>query len=223
MSEILSDNPTTTKTTTNTAEATGPLGHEHQRLFYLHDLEDFKVHHDDADVRGWSVKLSDGTTIGKVENLVVDKGARKVRYVEVTGDTGFFSSYNKEDYYLDKDEDRVFNADHDDHFLVPIGMIRLDRSDNECYVEGMTGEQIGGVPRYRRGSTIRPSYEVQTLGHYNTNSGDSSYADGYNERRYRDFEDGSYRSLDDSFYTSGYFNEDRYYDRHQESQRSSGL
>lgn len=219
MSEILSDNPTTETPSVNRVE--GPIGHEHQRLFYLHDLPDFKVHHDDPDIRGWSVKLADGTTVGKVENLIVDKGDRKVRYVEVTGDRGFFADYQRDDYYLDRDADTVFGADDDSHFIVPIAMIRLDRSDNDCYIESVGRDVVGSVPRYRRGSSIRPSYEVSTLRHYST--GDHEYAAGFDERRYRDLEDGPYRSLDDHFYTSGYFNEGRFYDRHAESITSKGL
>lgn len=220
MSDIISENPKTTSTSSTRANA-GVLGLDHQRLFYLHDLTDYKVHHDDPDVRGWTVKLGNGTSIGKIENLVVDKAAQKVRYVEVTADTSFFSSYDRDDYYLDRDSDRVYGADHDSHFLVPIGMVRLDRSDNECYVEGIAGESMGSVPRYRRGTQLRPSYEVSTLGHYQGQGVDVGR--GYDEARYRDFEDGKYRSLDDQFYTSGYFNDDRYYDRHREAQTSASL
>lgn len=220
MSEIISENPRTTDSNNKKHDA-GSLGHEHQRLFYLHDLTDFKVHHNDPDVRNWPVKLSDGTKVGKVENLVVDKAARKVRYVEVTADSDFFKSYDRDDYYLDRDSDRVYGADHDSHFLVPIGMMRLDRSDNDCFVEGVAGEGIGSVPRYRRGTQLRPSYEVSTVRHYQGQGVD--VGQGYDEDRYRDFEDGNYRSLDDQFYTSGYFNDDKYYDRHREAQSSSGL
>ena len=220
MADIIADKSTANNNATRNTHD-GPLGHEHQRLFYLHDLTDFKVHHDDPDVRGWDVKLTTGEKIGEVENLVVDKEARKVRYIEVTADASFFSEYDRDDYYLDQDGDRVYGADHDSHFLVPIGMVTLDRSDDDVHIDGVTGEVIGAVPRYRRGSSLRPSYEVSTLGYYNRSGHD--HASGYDETRYRDFDDGAFRSLDDNFYTSGYFNDDRYYDRHDEAIRSKGL
>ena len=218
MADIIADNTTTNR---NTTDHDGPLGHEHQRLFYLHDLTDYKVHHDDTDIRGWNVKLTSGEKIGKVENLVVDKAAQKVRYIEVTADTTFFSTYNRDDYYLDRDSDRVYGADHDSHFLIPIGMISLDHSDSDVHVNGMAADKIGSVPRYRRGSTLRPSYEVSTLDHYNRHG--DEFAGEYDERRYRNYDEGSFRSLDDQFYTSGYFNDDRYYDRHSQAINSKGL
>ena len=195
-------------------------GYTHQRLYYLHDLEDYKVHHDDTDVRGWKVKLGTGEVVGTVENLVVDKAAQKVRYLEVTGDRGFFSSYQNDGYYLDKDSGRVYDADTDSHFLVPIAMASLDHSDHEVYLEGVQTGVVGGVPRYRRGSSLLPNYEVATLDYYTDN--DSVYASNYDRTRYRDL-DRSFRSLDDQFYTSGYFNDERYYDRHREAITSKGL
>ena len=212
MSSIVTDNPTTAERHSATGTA---IGHTHQRLFYLHDLDDWKVHHDDPDVRGWKVKLATGEVVGEVENLVVDKGARKVRYLEVTGDRGFFSNYR------DNGSGRVYDADHDEHFMVPVGMVRLDRSDNECYIEGASVDVLGGVPRYRRGASLLPSYELHTLNYYSDH--DNEYASSYDRERYRDWNDDTYRSLDDHFYTSGYFNDDRYYDRHREAITSKGL
>ena len=217
MSSIVSDNPTTTTTGTTTTAT----GHTHQRLFYLHDLPDFKVHHDDADVRGWKVKLSTGETVGTVENLIVDKGARKVRYLEVTGDRNFYKSYGDNGYYLDNDSGRVYDADHDEHFIVPIGVARLDHSDNEVYLEGVTTNVLGGIPRYRRGSQLSPRYEIETLNYLSDN--DNEYSSSYNRSMYKDFDSNQYRSLDDGFYTSGYFSDDRYYNRHEEAISSKGL
>ena len=214
MSSIVTDNPTAT-------DSNVALGHTHQRLFYLHDLEDFKVHHDDTDVRGWSVKLAGGQSVGTVENLIVDKGERLVRYLEVTGDRDFYADYRTDDYYLDKDAGRVFDADSDEHFIVPIGMARLDHDNKSVIIEGVQADVFGGVPRYRRGSELMPSYELRTLDYYSDNS--PEYASSYDRGMYRDFDDSKFRSLGDSFYTSGYFNSDRYYNRHNEAITSKGL
>jgi len=214
MASIVSDNPTLENN--NTA-----YGYEHKRLFYLHDLEDWKVHHDDTDVRGWDVKLGTNQKVGEIENLIVDKAAEMVRYLEVTGDSDFYNDYRDNGYYLDRDSDRVFDADHDEHFIVPIGMARLDHSNRCVIVEGVQAEVFGKVPRYRRGSELLPSYEVRTVDFYNDYTPD--HAKGYDRNRYSNFDDSKYRSLDDSFYKSGYFNSDRYYNRHEEAITSKGL
>ena len=218
MSSIVTDNPGNTQPGTTAA-----VGTDHQRLFYLHDLPDFKVHHDDTDVRGWKVKLTTGEVIGTVENLIVDKAARKVRYLEVTGDRSFFDGYDGDGYYLDNDSDRVFDAGHDEHVIVPIGMASLDHSDHEIYVEGMTPDTVYGMPRYRKGSELRPRYEIDTVNYLSDNDSGTSFGQGYNRASYSDFDEHSYKGLDDGFYGSGYFNKSRTYDRHQQAMRSSGL
>ena len=214
MSSIVTDNPTATAD--NTA-----LGYDHKRLFYLHDLEDWKVHHDDTDVRNWDVKLTTGLKVGTVDNLIVDTTAKKVRYLEVNTEREFYNNYREEGYYLDNNSGRTFDADHDEQFIVPIGMVSLDH-DNDCVIiESVQAEVIGKVPRYRRGSALMPSYEVRTVDFYS--DVDPTYASTYDRTRYRNFDDAKFKSLGDSFYTSGYFNSDRYYDRHTEAITSKGL
>jgi uncharacterized protein (TIGR02271 family) len=44
---------------------------------------DFDVAEDDIDIRGWRVVDADGTDLGKVDDLIVDTDARKVRYLEL--------------------------------------------------------------------------------------------------------------------------------------------
>jgi len=47
-------------------------------------LGDYRVSDEDPDPRGWSVVGRDGATIGRVEDLIVDTAAMKVRYLEIT-------------------------------------------------------------------------------------------------------------------------------------------
>jgi uncharacterized protein (TIGR02271 family) len=50
----------------------------------LSELDDFRVSDEDPDPRGWSVIGRDGTVIGRVEDLIVDRDAMKVRYLDIT-------------------------------------------------------------------------------------------------------------------------------------------
>ena len=129
----------------------------------------------------------------------------------------------KQAYYLDNDSDRVINGDSDSHFLAPVAMARLDHSDREVYLEGVNTNLIGGVPRYRRGSELTPHYELATVNYYADSDANSEYNTNYRRNRYDNFDSSKFRSLDDSFYTSGYFNDDRYYNRHREAITSKGL
>lgn len=51
-------------------------------LARLEQVEDLEVADNDHDVRGWSVIAAGGDKIGKVDELIVDPSAMKVRYLE---------------------------------------------------------------------------------------------------------------------------------------------
>lgn len=48
----------------------------------MSELGDYRVSDEDPDPRGWSVVGRDGATIGRVEDLIVDTAAMKVRYLD---------------------------------------------------------------------------------------------------------------------------------------------
>jgi hypothetical protein len=102
-------------------------------LTHLTDLKDFKVADGDPDIRGWSVKTSDGVKLGKVTDLLVDSVAMKVRYIEVA---------------LDK---RVIDLDEDRHVLVPIGAATLNDDDDVVMLSRTAGE-LTAMPEYKRGT-----------------------------------------------------------------------
>ncbi len=51
---------------------------KNKNLYYLHELSDYKVADNYADVRGWEVKDAGNRTIGQVEGLIVNKKAERV-------------------------------------------------------------------------------------------------------------------------------------------------
>ena len=108
----------------------------------LNDLDEFKVADGYPDIRGWDVRTSDGTAVGKVGDLIVDTTALRVRY-------------------LDVEVDRSAAPDATaagGHTLLPIGNVQLDEKDDHVLVDGYTLEQIGALPRYA-GQTITRDYE----------------------------------------------------------------
>ncbi len=218
MSSIVSENPTTN-------QSNEALGTSHRRLFYLHDLPDYKVHHDDPDVRGWTIKLDNGTVVGKVDNLIVDKGVEKVRYLEVATDNSFTTPYRDRTTYLDKEAGDSYNEDVDELVIVPVGMAKLDRGSNSIHVNGVTADYIGMAPRYRRGSTLRPRYEIQAMEYYDTKHPeyDKSADSPYMRDAYRDFDDNKFQGMHDKFYDHRMFDHDSYYNRHNEAITPKGL
>ena len=102
------------------------------RVVPLNELDGYKVASDDPDVRGWEVISSDGRRIGKVEQLLVDTAAMKVRYLDV-----------------DVDDDLVAG---DRHVLVPIGYARLDEDRSSVFVDNLASTQVADLPVYARGA-----------------------------------------------------------------------
>jgi uncharacterized protein (TIGR02271 family) len=100
------------------------------RIVPLDELSDFKVADDDPDVRGWDVLSADGRRIGEVENLLVDRTAMKVRYLDVEVD------------------DDLVQQDRERHVLIPIGYARLDRDDSRIMVDSLNSSDIGALPAY---------------------------------------------------------------------------
>ncbi|HYO16993.1 MAG TPA: PRC-barrel domain-containing protein [Thermoanaerobaculia bacterium] len=64
---------------TGTATAEAAEG----RLVPLSDLHNHRITSGDPDVRGWEVVGSDGRTLGRVHDLLVDTGSQRVRYLDV--------------------------------------------------------------------------------------------------------------------------------------------
>ena len=110
------------------------------QLAPLSELDGFKVAEGDPDVRGWDVLAADGTKVGEVEDLLVDTGQMKVRYLEV-----------------DLDDDRF--GEQDRHVLVPIGQARLDDDNDNVLVDGIPADAFGTLPAYTRGTFSR-DYET---------------------------------------------------------------
>ena len=70
--------------------------HEHlnlgEHLKPLSEMPDYKVESGDPDPRGWNVVTTDGQTVGRVEDLVIDTSAMKVRHLIVTPAAGAVAS-----------------------------------------------------------------------------------------------------------------------------------
>src|SRR3954463_9031988 len=100
-------------------------------LAHTKDLDNFELPKDQPDPRGWDVRSTDGTKIGKVEDLLFDTGERRVRYIEVA---------------MDKE---IAKSSARDYALVPIGQARLDDDRDDVIVE-FSGTDLTAAPAYDR-------------------------------------------------------------------------
>lgn len=119
------------------------------RVVPLDEMDDFKVADGEPDVRGWDVVGSDGRKIGEVDQLLIDRTAMKVRYLDV-----------------DMDDDLI-EVDEDRHVLIPIGYARLDRDDDNVLIDSMASKQLVALPAYRREALTR-EYETDLRSRFDT-------------------------------------------------------
>jgi uncharacterized protein (TIGR02271 family) len=101
------------------------------RVVPLSQAGDFEVAEGEPDIRGWEVRSSDGRTIGRVDELLVDTGALKVRYLDVEGERGLV-------------------ARDGGHFLVPVGFARLDAGGHRVTVDSLASSELRNLPPYDR-------------------------------------------------------------------------
>lgn len=113
---------------------------EKNSLYRLGKLDKFEVAKNNPDVRGWTVIDLNGERIGKVDEFIVDTEAQKVRYLDVE---------------LDKD---VAQTTGKGHILVPIGMARLHKNDDNVLVERLDRATVQHYPAYD-GGTVSREYE----------------------------------------------------------------
>jgi sporulation protein YlmC with PRC-barrel domain len=104
---------------------------ENSRLIEL-DRSDFTIVKGDPDIRNWDVRNTAGRRIGKVDELIIDKMKRKVRYMVV--DLG------KNDLDLDKRK-----------VMIPIGLAELHRDDDDVILPQVETGQVALLPEYEKG------------------------------------------------------------------------
>ena len=100
-------------------------------LAHLKDLDDFDIPKGEPDPRGWDVKTADGVKIGKVDDLLVDTGLGRIRYLEV------------------KLKGDVADRAEKDYVLIPVGAARLD-DDNDDVIVSVDQAKLAGIPAYDR-------------------------------------------------------------------------
>jgi hypothetical protein len=168
----------------------------------LKELKDYKVAKDDPDVRGWNVFGRDGRAIGEVNDLLVDTGAMRVRYLDVEldsdlvatapavpGTAGVVGAHAAPGMagagpVVERGDGRELKH----HVLVPIGMARLDEDHDRIHLDALDGHDAAVLPAYDHRAFGR-EYETglrQRLDRGNTPAADRDFYAGdlYDEERF---------------------------------------
>ncbi|HLO91330.1 MAG: PRC-barrel domain-containing protein [Chloroflexota bacterium] len=168
--------------------------HDEKVLYYLDELNDYKVASDYKDVRGWKVKDSQDRTIGEVDDLLVNKNTERVVYLDVEVDDDLAQQVSMaNDRPASEGTHHFVNEDGENHVIVPIGTVDIDEDNKKVYARDIQTEKILRSKWIRKGTPIDRDYEMRTLRDYNP--------EGYQ---------GDWRGDDKTFYDRSEFQQRRY-------------
>jgi uncharacterized protein (TIGR02271 family) len=131
------------------------------RVVPLSQLSDMSVADGQPDIRGWKVSAADGKDIGRVEELLVDPSAMKVRY-------------------LDVDLDGSMVAGGGRHVTIPIDSARLDERSDRVVLSGLQADDCARLPEYRAGG-FTDDYETSLRSHFASRPSTSRGLENENE------------------------------------------
>ncbi len=138
-----------------------------KNLYYLDELSDYKVADDYCDVRGWDVKDAENRTIGKVDNLLVNKTAKRVVYLDVEVNDGIIEA-GHETYGTSVSEGihEFLNKDGDNHLIIPIGLVTLDEENETVVAKDIKHNTFSKTRRFSKGAFIERDLEITTIRSY---------------------------------------------------------
>ena len=138
-----------------------------KHLYYITELSDYKIADGYPDIRGWDVKDIDNRVIGKVDNLLVNKAAERVVYLDIEVDRSIVDAkYDPYGRSTHADVREFVNKDGENHIIIPIGLVDLNQDSDYVYTDVIDHRTFSETKRYRKGDTINRDYENQVLGSY---------------------------------------------------------
>jgi sporulation protein YlmC with PRC-barrel domain len=106
----------------------------------------YEVKKGQPDIRGWEVRDANGQLIGKVQELVFDSRANKVRYVIVNVN-------DSKELQLEKRT-----------VMVPIGLAVLEHKNDDIILPNVTPFQLRALPKYQKDDLgTRAEYAISTV------------------------------------------------------------
>lgn len=142
------------------------MNQDKKDLFYLNDLSDYKVAEDYNDVRGWDVRDVEGRVVGKVDEFLVSKRAKRVVYLDVYVDA---SIIEKDHDVYEKSSQGIrgfLNKNGENHLIIPIGMVTIRRETKDVIASEINYETFAKTKRFEKGFLVNLQYEVAAYNSY---------------------------------------------------------
>ncbi|MBN1113637.1 MAG: PRC-barrel domain-containing protein [Bacteroidales bacterium] len=143
------------------------MSDNNKSLYYLEELPDYKVASDYYDVRGWDVIDAENRTVGKVTNLLINKQAERVVYLDVEVNKSLIEvGYNTYQVPASDGVHGFINKDGDEHLIVPIGMVSLNKEQKKVLTNQIDYNTFAKAKRFKSRAAIDREYELTLLRYF---------------------------------------------------------
>ncbi len=140
---------------------------KNKSLYYLDELSDYKVASDYPDVRGWKVTDAQDRVVGTVDDLLVNKKAERVVYLDVEVDEELIEEGHEPlDRKAGEGVHEFINEDGEDHLIIPIGLAWVDDDNNTVRCDSLDRNTFKKTKRFSKGGDIDRDYEVLVIQTY---------------------------------------------------------
>lgn len=156
-----------------------------KNLYRLDELTDYKVASNYSDVRGWKIVDADNRTIGKIDNLWVNKDMQRVVYLDVKVDKALIDDSRNEvhDTIAHENGKEFVYKEGDSHLIIPIGSVNINKDTKIVMANSISYDTFRRTGRYNIQHNFDRNYERSVLRSY-----------------YPDYDQSGFESNDDAFY-----------------------
>ena len=159
-----------------------------KNLYKLDELSDYKVASNYSDVRGWKIVDAENHTIGKIDNLWVNKDMQRVVYLDVKLDKGLLDDRNEVHDVIANDSGKEFiYKEGDSHIIIPIGSVNINKDTKIVMANSIGYDTFRRTSRYNTQHNFDREYERRVMKSYypendpNYDSNDDAF---YNRRKF---------------------------------------
>ncbi len=159
-----------------------------KNLYRLDELSDYKIASNYSDVRGWKIVDADNHTIGKIDNLWVNKDMQRVVYLDVKLDKGLIDDDNRNEVHdvIANDNGKEFiYKEGDSHIIIPIGSVNINKDTKIVMANNIGYDTFRNTSRYNRPDNFDRDYERRVMKSYypENDPGSDSNDDAFYNRR----------------------------------------
>ncbi|SNR40363.1 PRC-barrel domain-containing protein [Flavobacterium sp. ov086] len=160
-----------------------------KNLYKLNELSNYKIASDYSDVRGWKIVDAENHTIGKIDNLWVNKDMKRVVYLDVKLDKGLLDDNHNEvrDVIANDNGKEFIYKEGDSHIIIPIGSVNINKDTKTVMANSIGYDTFRNTSRYNTQNNFDRDYEKRVMKSYypendpNYDSNDDAF---YNRREF---------------------------------------